>query len=79
LPRAGMLRYPEAVPEAAADAASRFDELLAARGIRPVSYADWLQIESAERELASSLGRGARVKLPSRADLHKACGFTARS
>jgi ferredoxin--NADP+ reductase len=79
LPRAGMLRYPEAVPEAAADAASRFDELLAARGIRPVSYADWLQIESAERELASSLGRGARVKLPSRADLHKACGFTARA
>ncbi|MGA8454779.1 MAG: FAD-dependent oxidoreductase [Streptosporangiaceae bacterium] len=79
LPRAGMLRYPEAVPEAAADAASRFDELLAARGIRPVSYTDWLQIESAERELASSLGRGARVKLPSRADLHKACGFTART
>ena len=79
LPRAGMLRYPEAVPEAAADAASRFDELLAARGIRPVSYADWLQIESAERELASSLGRGARVKLPSRADLHRACGFTART
>ena len=78
LPRAGMLRYPEAVPEAAADAASRFDELLAARGIRPVSYADWLQIESAERELASSLGRGARVKLPSRADLHRACGFVAR-
>jgi ferredoxin/flavodoxin---NADP+ reductase len=79
LPRAGMLRYPEAVPGAAADAASHFDELLAARGIRPVSYADWLQIESAERELASSLGRGARVKLPSRADLHKACGFTSRS
>jgi ferredoxin--NADP+ reductase len=79
LPRAGMMRYPEAVPGAAADAASGFDELLAARGIRPVSYADWLQIESAERELASSLGRGARVKLPSRADLHKACGFTARS
>jgi ferredoxin/flavodoxin---NADP+ reductase len=79
LPRAGMLRYPEAVPEAAADAASRFGELLSARGIRPVSYADWLQIESAERELATSLGRGARVKLPSRAELHKACGFAARS
>jgi ferredoxin--NADP+ reductase len=79
LPRAGMLRYPEAVPGAAADAASRFDELLAARGIRPVSYADWLQIESAERELGTSLGRGARVKLPSRADLHRACGFVARS
>jgi ferredoxin/flavodoxin---NADP+ reductase len=79
LPRAGMLRYPEAVPEAAAEAAGRFDQLLSARGIRPVSYADWLQIETAERELAASLGRGARVKLPSRAELHKACGFTARS
>jgi ferredoxin/flavodoxin---NADP+ reductase len=79
VPRAGLLRYPEAVPEAAADAASRFDELLAARGLRPVSYADWLQIETAERELAASLGRGARVKLPSRAELHKACGFVART
>jgi ferredoxin/flavodoxin---NADP+ reductase len=79
LPRAGMLRYPEAVPVAAAEAAGRFDQLLATRGIRPVSYADWLQIETAERELASSLGRGARVKLPSRAELHKACGFTART
>jgi ferredoxin--NADP+ reductase len=79
VPRAGMLRYPEAVPPAAADAASRFDELLATRGIRPVSYADWLQIETAERELASSLGRGARVKLPSRAELNRACGFVDRS
>jgi ferredoxin--NADP+ reductase len=79
LPRAGLLRYPEAVPEAAAAAASRFEELLEARGIRPVSYADWLRIETAEAELAAALGRGARVKLPSRADLHKVCGFAARS
>jgi ferredoxin/flavodoxin---NADP+ reductase len=80
LPRAGLLRYPEAeaVPAAAADA-SRFDGLLAARGIRPVSYTDWLQIEAAEKELAASLGRGARVKLPSRAELHKACGLARRS
>jgi ferredoxin/flavodoxin---NADP+ reductase len=79
LPRAGLLRYPEAVPEAAAEAASRFEELLANRGIRPVSYADWLLIEAAERDLGVSLGRGARVKLPSRAELHRACGFTGRS
>jgi ferredoxin/flavodoxin---NADP+ reductase len=79
LPRAGLLRYPEAVPEAAAGAASAFEELLAARGIKPVSYEDWLRIEAAERELAAALGRGARVKLPSREELHRACGFTARS
>jgi ferredoxin--NADP+ reductase len=78
LPRAGMLRYPDSAPGAAAATGSRFGELLTARGIRPVSYADWLQIEAAEKELASSLGRGARVKLPSRAELHRACGFTRR-
>jgi ferredoxin/flavodoxin---NADP+ reductase len=79
LPRAGLLRYPETVPPAAAQAASRFEQLLATRGIQPVSYADWLRIEAAERELAAALGRGARVKLPSREELHRACGFTARS
>jgi ferredoxin/flavodoxin---NADP+ reductase len=78
LPRAGLLRYPESAPDAAGATAPHFEELLTARGIRPVSYADWLQIEAAERELALSLGRGARVKLPSRADLHRACGFTRR-
>jgi ferredoxin/flavodoxin---NADP+ reductase len=78
LPRAGLLRYPEASPEAA-EAASRFEELLAARGIQPVSYEDWLRIEAAERELAAALGRGARVKLPSRDELDRACGFTRRS
>jgi ferredoxin--NADP+ reductase len=105
LPRAGLLRYPDSAPTAAANAnraaaadadsadgdadsaadggkaaaagggpASRFGELLAARGIRPVSYADWLKIETAERDLAASLGRGARVKLASRDDLDKAAG-----
>ncbi len=89
LPRAGLLRYPEPAPGQAADqaadpaavpqaVASRFAELLAARGTRPVSYADWLRIETAERELAAALGRGARVKLPSREALHQACGFTSR-
>jgi ferredoxin--NADP+ reductase len=80
LPRAGLLRYPDAAPETAAqEAASRFEELLAARGIQPVSYEDWLRIEAAERELAAALGRGARVKLPSREDLDRACGFVRRS
>jgi ferredoxin/flavodoxin---NADP+ reductase len=79
LPRAGLLRYPQAAPEAAAQAASRFEELLADRGIQPVSYEDWLRIEAAERELAAALGRGARVKLPSREHLDRACGFIRRS
>jgi ferredoxin/flavodoxin---NADP+ reductase len=77
IPRAGLLRYPHAAPDGE-PAPDSFGELLAARGIRPVSYDDWLRIEAAERELAAALGRGARVKLPSRAELHKACGLTAR-
>jgi len=79
LPRAGLLRYPEAGSDTAAGSgtASRFGDLLAARGVRPVSYADWLKIETAEKELASSLGRGARVKLSSREELHRACGLRA--
>jgi ferredoxin--NADP+ reductase len=79
LPRAGLLRFPEAAPEAAEQAASRFEELLAARGIQPVSYDDWMRIETAERELAAALGRGARVKLSSREELDRACGFVRRS
>ncbi|MFC9330141.1 FAD-dependent oxidoreductase [Kitasatospora sp. NPDC057015] len=43
--------------------------LLAARGVRPVSYADWLGIEARERELAAELGRGTRVKLRGRDEL----------
>ncbi|MEV6030451.1 FAD-dependent oxidoreductase [Nonomuraea sp. NPDC052116] len=39
------------------------DALLAARGVRPVTYENWLAIEAAEAELARSLGRGERVKL----------------
>ena len=47
--------------------------LLAARGLVPVGYADWLRIEQAEAELAASLGRGARVKLASRSAIDAAC------
>ena len=79
LPRAGLLRYPSQQPGAEGNgktAASAFGELLATRGIKPVSYDDFLRIEAAERELAALLNRGARVKLPSRAALHRACGLT---
>jgi ferredoxin/flavodoxin---NADP+ reductase len=77
LPRAGLLRYPEPSADAAAEAAaiSRLAEALASRGVRPVSYADWLKIETAEKELAAALGRGARVKLASRDELYQACGI----
>jgi ferredoxin--NADP+ reductase len=87
LPRAGLLRLPEPArrpgggPDAAAGpgSPSRFAGLLAARGIRPVSYADWLEIETAEKELAAALGRGSRVKLASRDDIYRACGLDRRS
>ena len=62
---------------AGAAASARFNELLADRGIRPVGYDDWLKIETAEKDLAAALGRGARVKLASRAEIHAACGFGA--
>ena len=73
VPRAGLLRLPPATGQA--QAPTRMSALLAERGVRPVSYADWLRIEEAERDLAASLGRGARVKLSSREDLHRACGL----
>jgi ferredoxin--NADP+ reductase len=82
LPRAGLLPLPhDAVPgsggaeTATTSAAPRIDALLASRGIRSVSYSDWLGIEAAEKDLAASLGRGVRVKLASREDLHRACGL----
>jgi ferredoxin--NADP+ reductase len=77
LPRAGLLPMP-AGPGGGpgADSGSgRLAGLLARRGIRPVSYADWLGIEAAEKELGVALGRGARVKLGSRAELHRASGI----
>ncbi len=75
LPRAGLLRMPAAglpgTPEA-----SPLHQVLSKRGHRHVSYADWLRIEAAEKELAARLGRGARVKLASRAEIYKACGLS---
>jgi ferredoxin/flavodoxin---NADP+ reductase len=81
LPRPGLLRLPAETGEASAASDSghawseRFCALLADRGITPVGYGDWLKIETAEKELAASLGRGARVKLASRAEIHAACGL----
>jgi ferredoxin--NADP+ reductase len=53
----------------------RFAALLAERGITPIGYEDWLKIEMAEKDLAAALGRGSRVKLASRAEIHLACGL----
>jgi ferredoxin--NADP+ reductase len=47
--------------------------VLAERGIMPVSYAEWLRIETAETDLAKALGRGERVKLHSREAIWSAC------
>jgi hypothetical protein len=47
--------------------------VLAGRGIAPVSYAEWLRIETAETDLAKALGRGERVKLHNRAAIWSAC------
>jgi ferredoxin/flavodoxin---NADP+ reductase len=75
LPRPGLLRFPESSPDGAAevDATAPLTELLAGRGVAPVSYAEWLRIEAAEAELAKSLGRGERVKLPGRDAIWAAC------
>jgi ferredoxin--NADP+ reductase len=75
LPRPGVLRYPPAAPAPAPDGSrvKVLEETLASRGIRPVSYAEWLRVEAAEAELARSLGRGERVKLHGRDALWAAC------
>ncbi|MGK4584349.1 FAD-dependent oxidoreductase [Kitasatospora sp. HPMI-4] len=68
-------RARDARPAHRADrAAPRLAELLAARGVRPVSYADWLGIDEREHELATALGRGERVKLCGWDALDRACG-----
>jgi ferredoxin--NADP+ reductase len=77
VPRAGLLRYPEpgdspGEPEVTGGSVP-LDEMLADRGIVPVSYSEWLLVEAAEAELARSLGRGDRVKLHSRDALWAAC------
>src|SRR5215470_2280999 len=70
LPRPGLLKYPDAEPAAGG---SPLAEVLAARGVRPVSYDEWLRIETAEADLARSLGRGERVKLPGSHAIWSAC------
>jgi ferredoxin/flavodoxin---NADP+ reductase len=79
LPRAGLLRYPDRpVPAAdplvqAADGQWPLAGVLAGRGIVPVSYAEWLRIETAEADLAKALGRGDRVKLHNAEAIWSAC------
>jgi len=75
LPRPGLLRYPDDAQDGppGADGDSPLAGVLAERGVQPVSYAEWLRIESAEAELAQSLGRGERVKLPGRDAIWSAC------
>jgi ferredoxin--NADP+ reductase len=73
LPAVGLAATPAEVATAAAVEAAALQAVLAARGVRPVSYADWLLIEAAEAELARSLGRGDRVKLPGAAAVWGAC------
>ena len=60
---------------AAGDRPSRkpLTEVLAGRGVRPVSYVDWLRVEAAEAELAGALGRGERVKIGDREAIEALC------
>ncbi|GII78226.1 NADP oxidoreductase [Sphaerisporangium rufum] len=51
----------------------RLDDLLAARGVVPVTYDEWLAIEAAEAALAATLGRGEHVKLVGRPAMFAAC------
>jgi ferredoxin--NADP+ reductase len=78
LPRPGLLRFPDPLDGDAADAdaaaaLSPLAGVLVGRGVTPVSYEEWLRIETAEAELARSLGRGERVKLPGRDAIWSAC------
>jgi ferredoxin/flavodoxin---NADP+ reductase len=50
-----------------------FTEMLTARGVRPVSYVDWLRVEAAEAELAAALDRGERVKIGDRGAIEALC------
>ena len=48
-------------------------DVLATRDVTVVSYAGWLRVERAEADLATALGRGARVKLASREEIDALC------
>jgi ferredoxin--NADP+ reductase len=73
------LTGPDAGDPASGGAAARrqsrdeFVAQLAGRGVRPVSYADWLRVEEAEAELGISLGRGERVKIGDRVAIEALC------
>ncbi|WP_082527155.1 FAD-dependent oxidoreductase [Kitasatospora sp. MBT63] len=57
-------RLPGGAPPHHADpGAPPLAERLAARGVRPVTYAEWLGIDEREHRTAAALGRGERVKL----------------
>jgi ferredoxin--NADP+ reductase len=73
LPRPGLLRLPTLDDLDGGFATPALAPVLAARGVEPVSYADWLRVSAAEEAHARSLGRGDRVKLPSREALWSAC------
>jgi ferredoxin--NADP+ reductase len=77
LPRAGLLRYPDPADGDSAEGVAAAEwplaTVLAGRGIMPVSYAEWLRIETAETDLAKALGRGERVKLHSSEAIWSAC------
>jgi len=71
VPRAGLLRY--RASDGAVTGESPLASVLGARGVKPVSYEEWLLIETAEASLARELGRGERVKLPGRDAIWSAC------
>jgi ferredoxin--NADP+ reductase len=74
LPRPGLLRYPAGDGDGDGETArAALEDVLARKGIRPVSYAQWLRVEAAETDLAQALGRGDRVKLHGRDALYAAC------
>jgi ferredoxin--NADP+ reductase len=88
LPRPGLLRLPspggvpdsdgapgpdgDGGPSGETGLAPAIAAALAARGVQPVSYQDWLRVSAAEQSLARALARGDRVKLPSREHLWSA-------
>ncbi|MFI0443951.1 FAD-dependent oxidoreductase [Actinomadura sp. 6N118] len=53
--------------------AHKIEELLESRGLPIVTYADWLNLDAAEIELARSLARGERVKLAHWEAMRNAC------
>ncbi|MFJ5118069.1 FAD-dependent oxidoreductase [Kitasatospora sp. NPDC088548] len=68
-------RAPGAVPAHRPDpAAPPLADQLAARGVRPVTYAEWLGIDESEHRSAAVLGRGDRVKLSGWEALNTASG-----